>query len=57
MTKVRQDKGHYQELVELQKKLKGQPSQLTDANHAYQAMEICFSVVDILIGKGMDFER
>ena len=55
VTKVRQDKGHYQELVELQKKLKGQSSQLTDANHAYQAMEICFSVVDILSGKRHEF--
>ncbi|MBI2662485.1 bi-domain-containing oxidoreductase [Candidatus Woesearchaeota archaeon] len=47
---IKQDKGHYAELVELLKKLRGEKSELIDANKAYESMEICFRVEEILNG-------
>jgi predicted dehydrogenase/threonine dehydrogenase-like Zn-dependent dehydrogenase len=47
-TKQKQDKGHFQELVELSKKLKGEKSVLTNGKHAYEAMQICFKVISCL---------
>lgn len=45
MTKMKQDKGHFQELVELQKKLQGKKSELTDGDHAFAVMKICFEIM------------
>ena len=47
---IKQDKGHYTELIELLKKLRGEKSELIDANKAYDAMEICFKVEEKLNG-------
>jgi len=44
--KFKQDKGHYQELIEFKNKLQGKPSKLLDINHIIDAMEICFQIIE-----------